>query len=250
MSPLRKVALIAGTLYLVTFVTSIPALVLKGPVLNDPNFIIGSGSHTGVLWAGFLEVVLALACIGTAVVLFPVARRQSEVAALGFVSARVLEAAIIIVGVLSLLSVVSLRQDLAGAVGPDTPSLVAIGASLVTIHNWAFLLGPGLIPAVNALCLGYVMYRSGLVPRGIPLMGLIGAPLLMASATATLFGLYEQVSPLSAIAALPIALWELSLGIWLVVKGFRPQAIAQLRPFGRTEAASIGGQIDLASINR
>jgi len=224
----QQIARIGGALYLVTFITSFPALFLKGPVLNDAEFILGSGGDTGILFAGFLEVILALACIGTAVVLFPIAQRQSEIAALGFVGSRILEAAVIMIGVTSLLAVVTLRQDLAGTAGTDAASLIAVGAALVAIHDWSFLLGPGVLPVVNALCLGYVMYRSKLVPRVIPLMGLIGAPLLAASTTATMFGIYDQVSLLAAIAVLPLAAWELSLGIWLVVKGFRPEALAQL----------------------
>lgn len=218
----------AGVLYLVTFLTSIPALILKSPVLHDPDFVLGAGSHGGVLWAGFLEVVLAIACIGTAVVLYPVARRQSETAALGFVSARLLEAAVIVVGAVSLLAVVTLRQDLAASAGADAAALLVTGSALVAIHDWTFLLGPGLMPAINALCLGYVLYRSRLVPRIIPALGLIGAPLLAISVTATLFGIYDQVSVLAVIAVLPIALWELSLGIWLVAKGFDPPAMARL----------------------
>lgn len=226
--PMRRTAFVAGALYLVTFVTSIPALILKGPVLNDPNFILGAGSESGVLWASLSEVALALACIGTAVVLFPIVRRQSETVALGFVTARVLEAAIIVLGVVSLLAVVTLRQDLAAAGGADEASLLVTASSLVAIHDWAFLLGPGLLPAVNAALLGYVLYRSGLVPRAIPTIGVIGAPLLAASVTAILFGITDQISVVSTIAVLPIALWELSLGIWLVAKGFDPQAIARL----------------------
>lgn len=177
------------------------------------------------MWAGFLEVVLALACIGTAVALFPVAKRHSEAAAIGFVASRVLEAVIIVVGVVSLFSVVTLRQDLAGVAGTDAASLVATGRSLVALHDWTFLLGPGLIPGVNALFLGYVMYRSRLVPRVIPVIGLIGAPMLLASATATMFGVYDQISPWSSIAALPVGVWELSLGVWLVVKGFQASPV-------------------------
>jgi hypothetical protein len=224
----QRPARIAGALYLLTFVTSIPALVLKAPVLDDPGFVLGAGSDGGVLVAAFLEVLLALACVGTAVALFPVVRRQSETAALGFVGARVLEAALIVVGVLGLLAVVTVRQELAQAAGADAGSLVATSTALVAVHDWAFLLGPGLIPAVSALCLGYVLYRSELVPRIIPTLGLLGAPLLAASATAALFGVYGQVSVFAAIAAVPIALWELSLGIWLVTKGFRPEALTRL----------------------
>ncbi|MFB4274588.1 DUF4386 domain-containing protein [Nonomuraea sp. MTCD27] len=223
MDAMRKTALVAGALYLVTIVTSIPALVLYSPVLNDPNYIVGPGPDTGVLWGGFLEMICAFACIGTAVVLYPVVKRHNEAAALGFVAARVLEAAIIVAGIISLLAIVTLRQ--AATAGADPDSLVTTGNALVAIHNWTFLLGPGFIPAVNALLLGYLLYRTRLVPRVIPALGLIGAPLLLLSATAVLFGLYPQVSVLSAMSAVPIFLWEGSLGLWLVVKGFKPSPL-------------------------
>jgi len=225
MDPMRKRAIVAGALYLITFITSIPALALYHGVLNNPRWILGAGSDTGVLWGAFLEVICALAGIGTAVTLFPVVKRHSETAALGFVTARVVEATMIFVGVLSLLSIVTLRHGPAGASGADAASLVTTGRSLVALHDWTFLLGPGLMPAVNALCLGYVLYRSGLVPRVIPMLGLIGAPLLLASDTATLFGLFGQLSPAATVAAFPIAAWEFSLGVWLVVKGFRPSPL-------------------------
>lgn len=165
---------------------------------------------------------LRLACIGTAVVLFRVVRRYSQTLALGFVAARVFEAAMFCVGVLSVLSIVTLHHDSAGASGADASSLVSTARSLVALHDWTFLLGPGLIPAVNALCLATVLYRSRLVPRIIPMIGLIGAPILVASGVATLFGGLDRVSSTAAIAALPIAAWEFSLGVGLVAKGFRP----------------------------
>jgi len=226
MTSLRKTALVAGALYLVTFIAGIPpVLFLLGPVLDNPDYIISAGADTQVVLGGFLDIVNAVACIGTAVVLFPVVKRQNEAAALGFVTARVMEAAIILIGVISLLSVVTLRQNLAGTAGADEASLVTTGNALVTVRDWADILGPGLIPAVSALLLGSLMYRSGLVPRVIPLMGLIGAPLLLVSATATIFGINEQFSLLSGIAVVPIFFWELSLGVWLVVKGFKPSPI-------------------------
>ncbi len=225
MTLMRRTALMAGVLYLITFLTSIPALLLKGPVINDPEFILGGGASTGVLWSGVLELLLAVSCIGTAVVLFPVVKRESEAAALGFLSARILEGVLIVVGALSILSLVTLRHD---ATGADAASLLTTGRALVAVHDWTFLLGPGLIPAINALCLGYVLYRMGLVPRAIPLTGLIGVPLLVATATAIMFGVFDQVSAWAAIGALPIALWELSLGLWLTFKGFRPEAVARL----------------------
>jgi len=225
MTPMRKTALVAGVLYLITFVTSIPAVAFYDKVLHNHAYVLGAGPDGGVVWGALLEVILGFAGIGTAVVLYPVAKRYSETAALGFVAARVVETAMIFVGVISLLAVSTLRQSVAGAAGADAGALVTAGHSLVALHNWTLLLGPGVIPAVNALCLGYVMYRSGLVPRIIPTIGLIGAPILLASATAALFGAWAQFSTPAGLLAFPIALWEFSLGVWMTVKGFRtPEA--------------------------
>jgi hypothetical protein len=220
----RKTALVAGIFYLITFI-SIPTLALYGPVKNHRDWILGSGSNTAVLVGGFLEVIVALAGIGTAVTLYPVVKRQNESLALGFVATRVLEASMIFIGVVSLLSLVTLRQDLGGAAGANAASLVTTGASHVAVYNATFLLGQSLMPGLNALLLGSLMYRSRLVPRVIPIMGLIGAPLLIAAVFATLFGGIEQNSSLAALGAVPVAAWELSLGVWLVVKGFRPSPI-------------------------
>jgi Domain of unknown function (DUF4386) len=221
----RRTAFVAGLFYLITFAASIPAVFLLAPVLNHADYIVSAGADTRVLWGCFLDLVNALACIGTAVALFPVVKRQNEAVALGFVTSRMLEAAIILIGVVSLLAVVTLRQDLAGAPGTDMASLVTAGRALVAVRDWTFLLGPSLMPGLNALLLGWLLYRSGLVPRLIPALGLIGAPLLIASATAALFRGNDPITVLAAIATVPIFLWELSLGIWLVVKGFKPSPI-------------------------
>lgn len=204
--------MVAGVCYVLTFV-SIPTLAPYAPVRN-PIFVLGAGPDTPVIVGGILEMIVALAGIGTAVVLFPVVKRQNESMALGFVATRVLEAATIVVCVVSLLSVVSLRR--AGA-GPDA---LVTAQALIAFHDWIFLLGQGTIPAVNGLLLGTLLYRSRLVPRVLPVLGFIGAPLLLASVAATLFGLWSQVSPMSALCALPIAVWEFSLGVFLIVKGF------------------------------
>jgi branched-subunit amino acid transport protein AzlD len=217
MSSLRKTALVSGVLYLLTFV-SIPTLALYGPV-KDPNYILGPGPDTPALFGGILEIIVALTCIGTAVALYPVVKRQNEGVALGFVGARVLEAGTIFICVVSLLSVVSLRQAGVGAEGLVTAQ------ALVAFHDWIFLLGQGFIPAVNALLLGYLLYKSRLVPRILPVLGFIGAPLLAASFTATLFDVWGQVSALSLFLTIPIALWEFSLGVYLIVKGFKPSPI-------------------------
>jgi hypothetical protein len=231
--PMRRTSRAAGILYLITFI-SIPTLFLYNPVRDDAEFILGGGSDTGVLWGALSEVVVALAGIGTAVVLFRVVRRQSETAALGFVASRVLEAAGILVGVVSLLSLVSLR-DVAGTAGADPASLVTTGHSLLATYDSAFLLSQSLMPVFNALCLGYVMYRSGLVPRVLPALGLVGAPLLLTSDILIFLGVIDRVSPFAAVAFIPIAVWELSLGIYLTVKGFKPAAVAALTSARTTE---------------
>jgi hypothetical protein len=226
MTSLRKTALIAGAFYVLTFVASIPpVLFLLRPVLDNPNYIVSTGADTQVLWGLLLDVITALAGIGTAVVLFPVVKRQSEAAALGFVTTRLLEAATIVLGVISLLSVVTLRQDATGTPGADATSLITTGHALVAIRDWTFLLGPGLMAALNALLLGSLMFRSRLVPRVIPVLGLIGAPLLLVSVTTIMFGINSVTSGWHGIATAPIFVWELSLGIYLIVKGFKPSPI-------------------------
>lgn len=217
MDPLRKTALIAGLLYLLTFV-SIPTLALYGSV-HDPNYIIGPGSNSPVLVGGVLEVIVALAGIGTAVVLYPVVKRQNEAVALGLVGSRVLEAAGILAGVACLLTIVTLREG-----GAGNGALVT-GQALVALYDRIFLLSQSLMPAVNDLLLGYLLYKSRLVPRVLPVLAFIGAPLLLVSDAAVLFGVVERVSALPAIATLPVALFEFSLGVYLTVKGFRPSPI-------------------------
>jgi hypothetical protein len=234
MSPTRKTALVAGIFYLITFI-SIPTLALYGPVKNHRDWILSSGGHTAVLVGGFLEVIVALAGIGTAVTLYPVVKRQNEAVALGFAAARVLEASMIFTGVVSLLSLVTLRQDLGGAAGANAAALVTTGASHVAVYNWTFLLGQSLMPAINALLLGSLMYQSRLVPRIIPVLGLIGAPLLIASVVTTLFRTDHQITVL-ALGFLPVAVWEFSLGVWLVVKGFRPSPITAAMDAASTPA--------------
>lgn len=235
MSAHRRTALVAGGLYLLTFVTSIPSLGLYAG-LDDPDFIAGAGSDAPVIWGAFLYVLCALAGAGTAIALYPVTKRYSQTAAIGFVASRVLESSLILVGVVSVLSVVTLRHDLAGA-GTDAASLVTAGQSLVAVNHVSFFIGQSLMAGVNALLLGYVMYRSGLVPRMIPLLGLIGAPLLLASSTATIFGLYDQISPIALFTGLPVAVWEFSLGTYLVVKGFKPAPVAAGVTADSTEGA-------------
>jgi hypothetical protein len=218
--PMRKTALIAGVFYLVTFV-SIPTLKLYHEALTNHQFVLHAGSNSGLLWGAFLELIVALAGIGTAVTLFPVVKRQNEAAALGFVTTRVIEGAMIFVGAISILSIVVLRDEMAGASGANAAALVTTATALAAIYKWTMLLGQTLMPALNALLLGSLLYRSRLVPRILPTVGLVGAPILITSVIVGLFRIDHPITVLAGIGTLPIAAWEFSLGVWLVVKGFK-----------------------------
>ena len=214
-------------MFLITFITAIPPFVyLYVPVVDDPRYIVGAGADTRVTLGAFLELILIIANIGTAVALFPILKRVNESLALGYVTARVVECAFIAVGILSLLTLVTLRQEAAGA---DAGSLVAVGSALVALHDWTFLLGPGFVVGVGkGMLLGYLMYRSGLVPRRMAMLGLIAGPLLLVRFVGVLFGVFEPGSVLGSIMVAPKFVWELSLGIWLIVKGFNTSALASL----------------------
>src|SRR5436189_1468318 len=179
----QKRARVFGVLFLITFVTSIPALALYQPVLDDPvGYIAGAGHDTQILFAALLELLLIIANIGTAVVIFPIVRRQNEELALGYVTARVIECTFILVGILSVLGVITLRNQVAGA------SEGTVAYTLAAIKDWTFLLGPGWVVGWgNGLILGYLMYRSGLVPRRAAWLGLVGGPLLLVAGTAVMF---------------------------------------------------------------
>lgn len=226
MNSSRKIALVTGVLFVITYVTSIPpVLFLYVPLLGDPRYIVGAGADNGVLWGAFLELLLIVANIGTAVVLFPLLKRVNEIFALGFVTARVVESVFIAVGILSLLTVVTLRQDLAGVANADAATLVMVGKSLVALHGWTFQLGPGFVVGIgNGLLLGYLMYKSALVPRRMAVLGIIAGSVLLARFVGILFGVFEPGSVLGSIMVIPEFIWELLLGIWLIVKGFNSSA--------------------------
>lgn len=212
----RKLTLAAGLFYLGTFVFSIPALGLYAGVLDDPGFVLGAGSDAGVRWGGLIEILTGLTGMGTALAVYPILKRYAPGRALGFVASRTLEAAMIFAGVLAVLTVYSMRQQ-----GGDPTSLTTTANAFVAFKDWTFLLGPGLAPAINALCFATVLRQTRLVPRWIPTLGLVAAPLLTISSTTTLFGGWDQDSSIALLFALPIAAWELSVGVYMAVKGFR-----------------------------
>ncbi len=224
----QKIARVTGVLFLITFITSIPAYFFYVPVLEDPRYIVGAGADARVSFGAFLELLLIIANIGTAVVLWPVLKRVNEILALGYVTARIVECAFIAVGILSLLTVVALRQG--AAAGADAGSLVTAGQSLVALHEWTRQLGPGFVVGVgNGLILGYLMYRSKLVPRGMAVLGLIGGPLIIVTGVGVLLGVLEE-GGVWQVAVIPEFFWELLLGIWLTVRGFNPSAAILSEP--------------------
>ena len=183
--------------------------------MRQPNYVTGPGPDNAIILGGILEIIVALACIGTAVALYPAVKRQSEAFALGFVGARILEAGTIFAGVVSLMTLVTLRQSGAGA------EALVTGRALVAMYDW-FHLGQNLMPAVNAVLLGSLLYQLRLVPRVLPLLGFIGAPLLVVNTIILMFGITGPLLTLTTLGVIPIAVWEFSLGVWLVVKGFYP----------------------------
>jgi hypothetical protein len=222
MSSMRKTALVAGVLYLLTFISSIPAVFLQSPVLTDPNFIIGgAGADTQVRLGALFDIVNSLTAIGTAVALYAVIKRQNQGFAIGFVSSRLFEGTVLMIGVISMLSIVTLQQP--GATGAQASLLVSTQQTLVTVRNWTFVLGTA-VPALNAVLLGWIMYRSRLVPRAIPVIGLIGAPLFTSWIVGYILGVTDSGTAWHAIGVAPIFVWELSLGLWMTFKGFRKDA--------------------------
>jgi hypothetical protein len=216
----QKRARVFGVLFLITFATSIPALALYQPVLDHPiAYIAGAGHNNQILFGVFLELLLIVANVGTAVVIFPIVRRQSEELALGYVTARVVESTFILVGVVAVLGIVTLQKEVAGAAEGT------VAYTLAAIKDWTFLLGPGWVVGWgNGLILGYLMYRSELVPRKATWLGLVGGPLIFVSGTLVLFGVDHPGGPLQGIATIPDFLWELFLGVYCTFKGFRPSS--------------------------
>ena len=214
MSTDQRAARIFGVLFLLTFVTSIAALALFQSVLDDPAaYIAGGGKDNQIYLGAFLEFLLVIANVGTAVVLYPIVRRQNEALAIGYVGARIIESVFIAAGIIFVLGVVTMRQD-----SPDTADLAV---SLAALKDWTFLLGPGMVvPFGNGLILGYLMYKSGLVPRRMGWLGMIGGPLLLFGNFGVLFDWWDQTG-LVSLLVIPEFIWEAFLGIYCAIWGFR-----------------------------
>ena len=234
MSEQRRISLWFGALYLATFVTSIGALILFQPVLDDPRaYIAGDGADNRIYLGVLLELFLIIANIGTALVVFPLLKRANEILALGYVAARIMECVFILVGIIAVLAVVTLRHD----AGADAAALGGYAESLAAIKDWTFKLGPGFVVGIgNGLMLGYLMLRSGLMPRGLCWLGIIGGPLQSLAGIGVLFDLFDAGAGIQGILTIPEIIWELSLGIYPLVWGFKSSPIRSEE--GRPDAAS------------
>ncbi|MGH2827981.1 MAG: DUF4386 domain-containing protein [Actinomycetota bacterium] len=236
----KKLAKAFGILFILTWVTAIAGRELMAPVYSEPRFILGDGATTGVLLGAAFEFLLIVTNIGTAVVLYPIARRYTQTGAVGYVTARIVECTFILVGLLSLLSVVALRQDLAGGAGADTASLVTAGSALTATYDWAFLFGPGLMAGVgNGLILGYVMYRSGLVPRRLAMLGLAGGSIHVLGFCFVLFGAIDAGSAGQFLFSIGEMAWEATLPIYVLLKGFKTTGIISSEESAPTPAPSM-----------
>jgi hypothetical protein len=236
MTSFRKTALVGGLLYLITFIGSIPAAILVAPATDNPTYVTSAGADQQVSFGLVLELVNVFGCIGCAVALFSVVRRVHEGLAIGYVTTRLFEAATITMGVISLLAVVSLRQQ--GAATGDAESLVPVSGALVEIRHWAMTLGPNMA-GFNALMLGTALYRARLVPRGIPALGIVGAPILIAYVIGNILGLTGPGTLFQGIAVMPFFIWELVLGLWLTFKGFNKDSRIALAEQARVESQPV-----------
>ena len=220
--PTRRAATIVGWLFVLTYVTSIAAKIGFYPPLFDGNYITGPGQDTRVLWGAFSEAILIIANIGTATAIYTVIKKRHPNLALSFVAARVMESVFIAVGILAVLTVVTLRQDYAAAGEQSAAGLAVVGDAFLAMQEWTFGLGPSFVVGVgNGCILGYIMYRTGLVPRRLAMFGLIGGPLIILSGSAAMLGGIELDGTWQMLSAAPEFVWELGLGIYLIVKGFK-----------------------------
>jgi len=220
--PTRRTASIVGWLFVLTYVTSIAAKAVLYPPLFDGNYITGPGQDTRVLWGAFAECVLIIANIGTATAIYSVIKKRHPHLALSFVAARIMESVFIGVGILAVLTVVTMRQDYAGADAASAATLNVVGDAFLTMQQWTFNLGPAFVVGVgNGVILGFVMWRTRLVPRRLSVLGVIGGPFIIASGSAAVLGLIEPGGALQNLSAAPEFFWELGLGIYLIVKGFK-----------------------------
>ncbi|HYG01882.1 MAG TPA: DUF4386 domain-containing protein [Chryseosolibacter sp.] len=223
----KNIAIIIGVLFLIAAIASIAGLLLYGPVLNNPEYILNGSQNSRISWGAVLEIITAFAVMGTAIALYPVLKNYNERLALAAVGFRLAEGVVIIIGILCLLTIVTLNQDAGKALDSNLPAYLIAGKLLVTFHNWTFLYGPNVLLGPSTLMTAYVLYKTKLVPRAVSTLGLIGGPLIFLCGVLVTLGLFNQISIWGTLLAIPVFAYEMSLAIWLVSKGFiQPKAVS------------------------
>ena len=221
----RSSAILAGVLFIIAAAAAITGVLLYNPILKDPAYIINTTPHeTSVLWGAFFEIVTALAVFATPLALCPVLKKYNERMALACIGFRHLEAAMILIGILSLLTIVTLNHEFSKEIKPDTAAYLIVGKSLLTFRDWTFSFGPNILLGPSTLMTAYLLHQSKLVPRIISTLGLVGGPLISTCGILVVFGVFSQVSVWAGLLAIPVFLYEMSLAIWLLVKGFNSPA--------------------------
>lgn len=226
----RTRAVILGVLFIVADVAAVIGLVLYGPILNNPDYLTQGPTSAGQIAGGALaELILAAAAVGTSITFFPLLKKRDETVALGYVTFRLFEAVLIVLGAISLLAMVTLRQAIADGTGMEAAAIQGIGTALVAIHDWTFILGPHFMFGINTMLYTSLLYQTRLVPRPLATLGLVGATSVLVSAVLVMFGIIQQLSVAGGVLSLPVAAFELSLAVYLIIKGFRASSMV-LKP--------------------
>ncbi|PYI54548.1 DUF4386 domain-containing protein [Paenibacillus flagellatus] len=242
MNSIRKSSIIVGVLFLLAAVTAVIGLVLYDPILNGPDYMTRGAEHANrIILGAIMELVLVVSAIGTATTMFPLLRTYNETIALWHVCFRFLEAVVITIGIISVLSLLTLSREYVAAGAPDIASFQPSGTVLKAIHDWTFMIGPNFLLGVNTIMYSYIFYKSGLVPRFIPVLGITGSILVFAASLLEMFGVFPQLSVWGALMSLPVAANEMTLAVWLLAKGFNESALASLiaRKKARESGASV-----------
>lgn len=232
MKTTRTSASLAGVFFIIAAVAAITGALLYDPILKNPDYIIQTRPlEAQVLWGAFFEILTALAVIGTPLALYPVLKKYNDRMALACVGFRLLEAAMILVGILSLLAMVSLNHEFIKEADPNTASYLIAGKSLKALHDWTFTFGPNILLGPSTFMTAYLLYSSRLVPRFISILGLAGGPLIFGCGILVMFGVFPQVSHWAGLLAIPVFLYEMSLAIWLLTRGFNAPAAGPVTVF-------------------
>ncbi len=221
MDSYRKTSIIVGVLFITATVTSILGGSLISSVIDSPDDFLNVSSNENQIIIGCLLVLVdALAVIFIAILVFPILKKYNEGLALGYIGLRIFEGVVFIIGVISILAILTLSQEyVAGTLeAPYSQGLVAL---LLGVYDWSWLVGPLIFFALSTLPFYYLLYQSKLIPQWLSGWGLIGGILVTLFGLLAMFG-FDTTSTISMFLFLPIAVQEMALAVWLIVKGFNP----------------------------